>query len=112
MYEGKSRFTQGQQPNAAGHLVMPYIVLPNGPYCSVIGGFVYRGNAVPAAKGRYFFGDNCVNKIHSTSAGRRERLVPHRAFTVDGLSAFGEDARGELYLTSVQSGNVYRLARS
>jgi len=29
---------------------------------------------------------------------------------VDGLSAFGEDARGELYLTSVQSGNVYRLA--
>jgi hypothetical protein len=30
---------------------------------------------------------------------------------VDGLSSFGEDARGELYLASVQSGNVYRLAR-
>jgi hypothetical protein len=76
----------------------------------VIGGFVYRGNAVPAAKGRYFFGDNCVNKIHSTSAGGASDSYRTESFTVDGLSAFGEDARGELYLTSVQSGNVYRLA--
>jgi glucose/arabinose dehydrogenase len=108
VYEGRSRYTN-ETPNSAGHLVMPYIVLPNGPYCSVIGGFVYRGSAVPAAKGRYFFGDNCVNKIHSTAAGGNEsyRTEP---FTVDGLSTFGEDARGELYLASVQSGNVYRLA--
>ena len=109
VYEGKSRFTPGQNPNAAGHLVMPYIVLPNGPYCSVIGGFVYRGNAVPAAKGRYFFGDNCVNKIHSTGAGG-DASYRTEPFTVDGLSSFGEDARGELYLASVQSGNVYKLA--
>jgi len=89
--------------------VFPYVVLPNGPYCSVIGGFVYRGSAVPAAKGRYFFGDNCVNRIHSTLAGGSDsyRTEP---FTVDGLATFGEDARGELYLASVQSGNVYRLA--
>jgi glucose/arabinose dehydrogenase len=108
VYEGRSRYTN-ETPNSAGHLVMPYIVLPNGPYCSVIGGFVYRGSAVPAAKGRYFFGDNCVNKIHSTAVGGNEsyRTEP---FTVDGLSTFGEDARGELYLASVQSGNVYRLA--
>ena len=109
VYEGKSRFTPGQNPNAAGHLVMPYIVLPNGPYCSVIGGFVYRGNAVPAAKGRYFFGDNCENKIHSTGAGG-DASYRTEPFTVDGLSSFGEDARGELYLASVQSGNVYKLA--
>jgi glucose/arabinose dehydrogenase len=108
VYEGKSRFTN-ETPNPAGHLVMPYIVLPNGPYCSVIGGFVYRGNAVPAAKGRYFFGDNCVNKIHSTATGG-EASYRTEPFTVDGLSSFGEDARGELYLASVQSGNVYRLA--
>jgi glucose/arabinose dehydrogenase len=108
VYEGKSRFTN-ETPNPAGHLVMPYIVLPNGPYCSVIGGFVYRGNAVPAAKGRYFFGDNCVNKIHSTATGG-EASYRTEPFTVDGLSSFGEDARGELYLASVWSGNIYRLA--
>ena len=110
VYEGKSRYTANQAPNAAGHLVFPYIVLPNGPYCSVIGGFVYRGSAVPAAKGRYFFGDNCVSQIHSTLAGG-SAAYRDEPFTVDGLSAFGEDARGELYLASVQSGNVYRLAR-
>ena len=109
VYEGKSRYTANQAPNAAGHLVFPYIVLPNGPYCSVIGGFVYRGSAVPAAKGRYFFGDNCVSQIHSTLAGG-SAAYRNEPFTVDGLSAFGEDARGELYLASVQSGNVYRLA--
>ena len=109
VYEGKSRYTSNQAPNAAGHLVFPYIALPNGPYCSVIGGFVYRGSAVPAAKGRYFFGDNCVSQIHSTAAGG-SASYRDEPFTVDGLSAFGEDARGELYLASVQSGNVYRLA--
>jgi glucose/arabinose dehydrogenase len=108
VYEGRSRYTD-ETPNSAGHLVMPYIVLPNGPYCSVIGGFVYRGNAVPAAKGRYFFGDNCVNRIHSTGAGG-DASYRNEPFTVDGLSTFGEDARGELYLASVYSGNVYRLA--
>ena len=109
VYEGRSRFTPSQTPNAAGHLVLPYIVLPNGPYCSVSGGFVYRGSAVPAATGRYVFGDNCVDKIHSTLAGG-SNSYRDEPFTVDGLSAFGEDARGELYLVSVQSGNVYKLA--
>ena len=51
-----------------------------------------------------------MDKIHSTSAGGSSASYRTESFTVDGLSAFGEDARGELYLTSVQSGNVYRLA--
>ena len=76
----------------------------------MIGGFVDRGNAVPAAQGRYFFGDNCVNKIHSTIPAGASDSYRTEPFTVDGLSAFGEDAKGELYLASVTSGNVYRLA--
>ena len=31
-------------------------------------------------------------------------------FTVAGLSSFGEDADGELYLMSVDSGDLFRLA--
>jgi glucose/arabinose dehydrogenase len=109
VYEGKAHYTN-ETPNPAGHLVVPYVVLPNPPNCAVIGGFVYRGKAVPAAIGRYFFGDNCANVVRSVSSGggTEARTEP---FTVPGLSSFGEDARGELYLTSVQSGNVYRLAR-
>jgi len=36
--------------------------------------------------------------------------VRREPFTVRGLSSFGEDAAGELYLMSVDSGAVYRLA--
>jgi glucose/arabinose dehydrogenase len=108
VYEGKTHYTN-EQPNPKGHLVFPYLVLPNPPNCSVIGGFVYRGKAVPAAIGRYFYGDNCASRIRSVPAagGTQARDEP---FTVTGLSSFGEDAAGELYLASVQSGNVYRLA--
>jgi glucose/arabinose dehydrogenase len=109
VYEGRARYTGSQTPNAAGHLVFPYVVLPHPPYCSVIGGYVYRGAAVPGAQGRYFFGDNCANRIKSVPAGG-SNPVRDEPFTVDGLSTFGEDARGELYLASVTSGNVYRLA--
>ncbi len=72
VYEGKARYTPGQTPNAAGHLVFPYVTLPHPPYCSVIGGYVYRGTAVPAAQGRYFFGDNCDKQDPERLRGRRD----------------------------------------
>jgi glucose/arabinose dehydrogenase len=109
VYEGKTRYTN-ETPNSAGHLVEPYVVMPNPPNCSVIGGFVYRGKAVPAAVGRYFFGDNCASRVRSVASGGGTQ-VRDETFSVPGLSSFGEDARGELYLSSVQSGNVYKLVR-
>src|SRR5437016_3802741 len=58
VWEGRSRYTQGQTPNARGELVFPIVTYKhaNGN-CSITGGYVYRGKAVPAAKGRYFYGD-------------------------------------------------------
>jgi glucose/arabinose dehydrogenase len=109
VYEGKSRYTN-ETPNSAGHLVMPYYVMPNPPNCSVIGGFVYRGKAVPAAVGRYFFSDNCASRVRSVASGGGTE-ARDEPFTVEGISSFGEDARGELYMVSVQTGRVYRLAR-
>jgi glucose/arabinose dehydrogenase len=108
VYEGRARFTN-ETPNPAGKLVFPIVVLPNGPNCSVISGFVYRGTAVPSARGRYFFGDNCVAQIRSVAApgGTQMRNEP---FSINGLSSFGEDARGELYAASL-NGVVYRLVR-
>jgi glucose/arabinose dehydrogenase len=105
VYEGRSRFT-GETPSG-GRLVFPIVVQPNGPNCSIIAGFVYRGSAVPAARGRFFFGDNCHPPIRSISApgGRQVRT---EGFSISGLSSFGEDARGEVYATSLD-GVVYRL---
>ncbi len=108
VYEGRARFTN-ETPNPAGRLVFPVVVQPNPPNCSIIAGFVYRGTAVPSARGRFFFGDNCASQIRSIPApgGTQMRNEP---FNISSLSSFGEDARGELYATSL-NGVVYRLVR-
>jgi uncharacterized repeat protein (TIGR03806 family) len=77
--------------------------------CAVVGGFVYRGSAIPDLYGWYVFADHCrgaVRAIQETSPGQwgnlRELLVlPGKAF------GFGEDADGEVYVQDRY--NVYRL---
>jgi glucose/arabinose dehydrogenase len=78
--------------------------------CSVTGGYVYRGKKVPAAAGRYFYGDYCSGVIWSLRiAGGRATGLRREPFSLKGLSSFGEDSTGELFLMSVTSGDVYRL---
>ena len=110
-FEGRERFER-KQPNARGRLVAPIVVYPlGGAHCSVAGGFVYRGSSVPAARGRYFYGDYCSGTVWSLRVIRgRARGLRRERFRVNSLSSFGEDARGELYLASMQSGRIYRLA--
>jgi glucose/arabinose dehydrogenase len=79
---------------------------------AVIGGFVYRGDGVRAAQGRYFFGDTCSGRVWSIRA-RVARPIPRvEPFTVPGLSSFGEDAAGELYLVSRTEGALLQLGRT
>ena len=79
--------------------------------CSVTGGYVYRGKEVPAARGRYFYGDYCTGTIWSLMAIHAKlRSNRQEGIRVPSLSSFGEDASGELYATSLD-GQVYKLAR-
>jgi glucose/arabinose dehydrogenase len=108
VFEGRASFER--KPLGGGELVRPVHVFPtSGGNCSVTGGFVYRGAAVPAARGRYFFGDYCAGFVSSLKiVGGKATQVRREPFTVDGLTSFGEDARGELYLVA-HGGTVYRL---
>ncbi|HLF02679.1 MAG TPA: PQQ-dependent sugar dehydrogenase, partial [Anaerolineales bacterium] len=77
--------------------------------CSVTGGYVYRGAALPALQGNYFFSDYCSGIIWSltpNSQGQWDSAV----FMETGynISSFGEDARGELYVVD-HAGAIYRL---
>jgi glucose/arabinose dehydrogenase len=79
--------------------------------CSVTGGYVYRGKAAPAAVGRYFYGDYCTGTIWSFKLVRGNAVgLRQEPIELKGLSSFGEDANGELYLMSVDSGSLVRLA--
>ena len=110
VYEGRARF-EDKQPGP-GRLVFPIAQYANANgNCSVTGGYVYRGRAVPAAAGRYFYGDFCSGAVWSLKrSGNRAVGLRREPFRVESLSSFGEDAAGELYLVSLD-GTIYRLAR-
>ena len=76
---------------------------------SITGGYVYRGTAVPAAAGRYFYGDFCSGTIWSFKAGNGRLSEPRVEGKIDGLSSFGEDGNGELYAVSLNNGSLYKL---
>ena len=109
-FEGDQRYLD-KQPNQTGRLVGPIAQYSHDLGCSVSGGFVYRGSAVPQAKGRYFYGDYCTGTIWSfvVRDGKATDRRRH-SFRVDGLSSFGENLKGELYLVSL-GGTIYRLAK-
>jgi glucose/arabinose dehydrogenase len=108
VYEGRARH-ESKAPNSRGRLVFPIAVYPLGGHCAIVGGFVYRGTAVPAARGRYFYGDNCSGAVWSLRVVRgRARSIRREPFTLDGLSSFGEDGRGELYAVTL-GGRLYQL---
>jgi glucose/arabinose dehydrogenase len=79
--------------------------------CSVTGGYVYRGTAVPGLAGWYLFGDFCSSRVWARSpSGAVVELTPgiDPEGRIGGLSSFGEDALGELYVTGI-SGALLRI---
>jgi glucose/arabinose dehydrogenase len=109
VWEGRSRYTLGQSVNPRGRLVFPILVYSHSVGCSITGGYVYRGKAVPAARGRYFYGDYCQGTIWSLRVvNGKLRGVRREPFKVSNLSSFGEDAAGELYAVGL-GGELYKL---
>jgi glucose/arabinose dehydrogenase len=78
---------------------------------AVMGGYVYRGKAMPELRGTYFFGDHSgklwsfryVDGEVTEFTDRSQQLGP-----VANLSTFGEDADGELYFAGL-NGKVYKM---
>lgn len=81
--------------------------------CSVTGGYVYRGSAIPEIRGHYFYGDFCAGFVRSFRIDGG-RAVDRRAWPGlapgGSITSFGEDAAGEL-LVVVSDGRVLRVVR-
>ncbi len=109
VYEGRSRFRDAT-PNSAGQLVMPvYVYSHNGGACSITGGYVYRGRAVPSAAGRYYFGDYCSGALWSLRMANGTATARREPGTISNLSTFGLDSARELY-AGTGDGRIYKLA--
>lgn len=88
------------------------------PKCSISGGFVYRGCAIPDLRGAYFFADYCSGQIWSfryengVIADLRERteeLEPAGIPSIRTVSSFGRDIDGELYICDHTGGEVFKI---
>jgi glucose/arabinose dehydrogenase len=78
--------------------------------CSVTGGYVYRGSMFPSMAGNYFYADYCSGTIWSLFRGEdtgwRQRQLQRSGLII---SSFGEDWRGELYISDHLNGDIYRI---
>lgn len=96
-------------------LVLPALEYDHGPNdvngCSITGGFVYRGAALPEVAGRYFYSDYCAGFLRSfvaSGAGPIEHT--DWGLAKPGAVSFGRDSDGELYLISA-GGTIYKIVR-
>ncbi|MBK7671291.1 MAG: PQQ-dependent sugar dehydrogenase [bacterium] len=103
-----------------GSLTLPVHQYEHGgdPFrCSVSGGYVYRGAAIPSLQGTYLFADYCSRQVWGlrwTVTGGlgsvtelTNALTPTNGYT--SISSFGRDAAGELYIIDHGGGRIYRI---
>jgi hypothetical protein len=76
--------------------------------CSVIGGYVYRGQRDPTMQGIYFYGDYCSGRIWGLRAVGSTWETGELLRSPANITSFGEDENGNLYLAS-PDGGLYRL---
>lgn len=84
--------------------------------CSVTGGTVYRGSALPALQGWYVLSDYCSGTfwaIDAASASSEETREPIEVAKTDySISAIAEEPSGELFATDLATGSLLRIGVS
>ena len=111
--EGQHCFDPSQGCSTTG-LVLPVLEYGHvGGNCSVTGGHVYRGAAMPEIQGHYFYSDFCTGFLRSfrvTGSGIADQ-AEWDVGVLGNVTSFGEDSAGELYIVARQ-GSVFRLVEA
>jgi glucose/arabinose dehydrogenase len=106
--EGLHRF-KGALPAGAVDPVHEYSHADGG--VSVTGGYVYRGKRIPNLVGAYLYADFSQGHIIALQqqGGRVVRVRDLNAVIDGGVSSFGQDNAGELYVLNLSGGEVVRI---
>ncbi|MFM9884752.1 MAG: PQQ-dependent sugar dehydrogenase [Burkholderiales bacterium] len=110
--EGTICFPASAACDGAG-LQPPVHDYDHGQGCSITGGYVYRGAAIPELTGRYFYSDFCGGWLRSFRpiSGTATERVDWNLPAFGAVVSFGEDASGELYVLA-SNGRVARIVRN
>ncbi len=121
-YEGNTTFNFDSVCNGKT-FTPPIWVYDHSGKCSITGGYVYRGCAMPELQGTYFFADYCSNQIwsfqYTPASGivgfteRTAELAPGAGLSINAITSFGEDLNGEIYIcdqgTTAANGEIYKI---
>lgn len=91
---------------------VPVVTYNHDEGCSVTGGHIYRGNAIPELNGHYIYTDWCTGFV-KTFEYRNGRAAGVQDWSEDfsevsSINAFGFDGFGEMYLAT-HTGTVARI---
>ena len=91
-------------------LALPVFVYDHSLGCSVTGGHVYRGSAIPSLQGVYLFGDLCSTRIWGI---RKNGAAWDNAVLADSttltITTFGEDESGNVYVANYANGELLKI---
>ncbi|HEU4583686.1 MAG TPA: PQQ-dependent sugar dehydrogenase [Polyangiaceae bacterium] len=105
------------QPNSGcdrDGIAAPVLEYSHDAGCSITGGYVYRGRAIPELRGVYFYADYCSGLIGTLRmqdgalGGSRDITASINPDGISDFTSFGTDADGELYIAS-RGGSIYRI---
>lgn len=98
-------------------LARAVVEYPHSEGCSITGGHVYRGKALPELAGHYFYSDYCTAILRSVrmKGGKAGdawdwKLALDPDMKLAQVAAFGEDQDGELHVVT-HAGAIYKLVR-
>jgi len=103
--------------NSITNPIAPILEFSHALGCSITGGYVYRGCRMSGLSGRYFYADFCAAFIDSFKVvggvltdhqDYTTELAPGGGATINQITSFGEDARGETYITD-RGGQIYKI---
>ncbi len=94
-----------------GNLQNPILQYGHAQGNSVTGGYVYRGGAVPALRGKYVYADFGSGTIWAATKSGNSWQASKLMDSGHNVSTFGENEAGELYLADYGSGDLYQFGK-
>jgi glucose/arabinose dehydrogenase len=106
-WEGTHPFSGGNCSVAATPPIFEYA--HDATHCSISGGFIARDPTVPTLAGRYLFADYCGTGASAIAVpvGSPPDIATLGAAV--HTAGFGQDSDGHLYITSLNTGGVWRV---
>lgn len=97
------------QPCDTSGITMPIVEIPRSDpgTCSVTGGVVYRGEAIPELSGRFLFSDYCAGFLRSVDASGVVQDHTNQVGVPGQVVSFGVDGAGEAYVLT--TGRILKL---